>query len=117
MAKRIDKTKKAKSTKQTLFEKASKFLVEDFELSSSRKVKRKKFGLYAIWGAGASEQFDNEEKVSMNPDNGAVNYYSFNTKKERSAFLLGANEANGWIEYSFVEEEESRVEKNILSIK
>lgn len=70
--------------------------------------------VYAIWGKTASDKFEEDGKIRMNPKDGAVNYYSFDTRKERDAFIEGANEANGWNEYSFLEEENSKIEKKTL---
>lgn len=83
----------------------------DIEEKSNTKII---FGLYAIWGEAASDLFEDEGKINMSPKEGAVNYYSFDTRKERDAFLLGANEANGWNEYSFLNEENSKVVKKTL---
>ena len=82
------------------------------KVKSPLKKTKKKFGLYAIWGTEDSDQFDENGKISLKAN--GVNYYSFATKAERNAFLDGVAESNGWNEYTFVEEEKSKIEKGIL---
>lgn len=52
------------------------------------------------WG-GASTR----DEVYRGPEDGDI--YTFPTKVERDAFLLGADKANGWIDYIIIEETES----------
>ena len=53
----------------------------------------KKFSIYVVWG----EEVDKETKPSL---------YSFGTQVELDAFILGINEASGWLDAATFETHE-----------
>ena len=44
-------------------------------------------------------------KISWGQTKDSTKTYEFETEKEMDAFLYGADEANGWMEYKIIEEE------------
>ena len=80
-------------------------------------MKKKTFGVYVIFGTGASKQFDEEGKVDLTPDDGSVDLHEFETEEERTAFIDGVNCASGWLESSFLLTEYAKVTKTRISLK
>jgi hypothetical protein len=64
----------------------------------------KKFVVKIRWGdkATRAEVYDDPESCAE---------YSFDTKKEREAFMLGAGEALGWTDYDYVDETTTKWEE------
>lgn len=77
-------------------------------------MKKKTFGVYVIFGTGASKQFDEEGKVDLTPDDGSVDLHEFETEAERTAFIDGVNCASGWLESSTLLAECAKTTKKSL---
>ena len=60
--------------------------------------KVKKHSVKILWGSKTSMAVDGDGRESID--------YEFDTTAELSAFLHGVDEANGWLDYELVEEEE-----------
>ena len=63
----------------------------------------KEYCITVLYGSDQVKKFSNSETFSEEEINEYVKFYSFETKKELDAFILGLEEANGWLDLIYVE--------------
>ncbi len=62
----------------------------------------KGFCVTVLYGSDQVRKFYNEEIFDENEINEYVKFYSFETEKELKAFILGLEEANGWLDLIYI---------------
>ncbi len=62
-----------------------------------------KFCVSVLYGSDQVRKFYNAEIFNETEINDYVKFYSFETEKELRAFILGLEEANGWLDLIYIE--------------
>lgn len=63
----------------------------------------KEFCVTVLYGSDQVKKFYNDEIFNESEINEYVKFYSFKTEKELKAFILGLEEANGWLDLIYIE--------------